>query len=141
MFSYFSNNGTTNTNTVPIFHVSLHEVGHILKLSDNNETNTVMYKALIPVHHDITDIDKARAHAAWGRSAKKEKQKNKTLLISTTNTNSIKYHFFNVAIIFTTIIILLLVVLIVAACFAQKKSNKRRDSPENNSLVLNGNSF
>ena len=81
-FSFdFSNNGTINNNAVPIFHVSVREVGHILRLPDNNETDTVMYKALIPVHHGVTDIDKARAHAAWSRSTKKEKEKSKRLYL------------------------------------------------------------
>jgi uncharacterized protein YdaL len=124
---------------VPIFHVSLHEVGHILKLGDNNETDTVMYKALIPVHHDITEIDKGRAQAIWGHKTRKAK----TSVINTSSkTNSIQYDYFKIFIMLTTIIIILFVLLIVAVIFGVRKNGKKEvDVPESNQLIVNNNSI
>jgi len=124
---------------VPIFHVSLHEVGHILKLGDNNETDTVMYKALIPVHHDITEIDKGRAQAIWAHKTRKEK----TSVINTSSkTNSIQYDYFKIFIMLATIIIILFVLLIVAVIFAMRKNGKKEvDVPESNQLIVNNNSI
>jgi hypothetical protein len=97
-----------------------------------------MYRILIAVLHDITDIDRARAQAVWGRSTKKRKKI--AAAVNTTNTSSIKYDSFNVFIIFTIIGSILLVLLIVATfLFVSEKSEERRDPSESNSLVHNSN--
>ena len=111
---------------------------HILQLPGNSETDTVTYKALIPVHHDIANIDRIRAQATCGRKTKKEE---KTLSINTTNTNSIKYNFFNIFVIYTMIIIILRVLLTFAVFFCIKKNDKRLHFSGNDRLVVNSNLF
>ena len=124
-FFFFSNNGT-DKDGFPIFYVSVHEIGHILTLDHINDTKSIMYKTFIGVDQEITEIDRARAQAKWGRRSRKESEKKSEAGGKMpTMASSEKNGWFIVLTFFAIIVIISVVFLIIAGIISLVKKEWR----------------
>jgi hypothetical protein len=111
----------TSKNSAPIYHVSLHEIGHILELPHNPDKNSVMYYLLIRMHDWVPDIDRKLAQKKWGIANKTSKRKQRTTPSIDTIPVASTFEFTKVT-VFVIIMTFIFIIMLILSVYANYKT-------------------